>query len=82
MAAPLLAQVKCFEGEAANSMLDRPDASRYVFAHVLDDCGQVRGPHATQRALQRTHPSMISTSVMSCQACCGPLSCTGHMWCA
>ena len=58
MAAPLLAQVKCFEGEAANSMLDRPDASRYVFAHVLDDCGQVRGPHATQRALQRTHPSI------------------------
>jgi hypothetical protein len=33
--------VKRYEGEAEKRLLDTPDESKYVFAQVLDDCGQV-----------------------------------------
>jgi hypothetical protein len=35
--------VKRYEGEGEKRLLDTPDESKYVFAQVLDDCGQVRG---------------------------------------
>jgi hypothetical protein len=35
-------QVKRYEGEGEKRLLDTPDESKYVFAQVLDDCGQVR----------------------------------------
>jgi hypothetical protein len=35
-------QVKRYEGEAEKRLLDTPDENKYVFAQVLDECGQVR----------------------------------------
>lgn len=39
----LALQVKRYEAEADKKLLDKPDLDKYVFAQVLNDCGQVGG---------------------------------------
>ncbi|WIA41686.1 hypothetical protein OEZ86_009033 [Tetradesmus obliquus] len=46
--------VKRYEGEAEKRLLDTPDEAKYVFARVLDDCGQVPdGPDGQTAELRR-----------------------------
>jgi hypothetical protein len=48
-------QVKRYEGEAEKRLLDTPDENKYVFAQVLDDCGQVRAANIILLLQERSH---------------------------